>query len=120
MDQLTQDLRQAIRFLRRRPLLTGAAALTLALGIGASTALFSIVQGVLLEPLPYDAPDRLTTVSARFDRQGTLRAPLAGPEVHDAATFVAVSGVALATAFLAAGLPARRAAAVEPAGALRG
>ncbi len=76
MDQLTQDLRQAVRFLRRRPLFTGAAALTLALGIGASTVLFSIVQGVLLEPLPYHAPDRLT-VSTRFERQGALRAPLA-------------------------------------------
>ncbi len=83
MDQLIQDVRQAIRFLRRRPTFTAAAALTLALGIGASTALFSIVQGVLLEPLPYDAPDRLTTVSTRFERQGALRAPLAGPELVD-------------------------------------
>ncbi len=83
MDHLIQDIRQAIRFLRRRPLFTGAAALTLALGIGASTALFSIVQGVLLEPLPYDAPDRLMTVSTRFERQGALRAPLAGPELID-------------------------------------
>ncbi len=83
MDQLIQDLRQAVRFLRRRPLFTGAAALTLALGIGASTALFSVVQGVLLEPLPYDAPGRLTTVSTRFDRQGVERAPLAGPELLD-------------------------------------
>ncbi len=83
MDQLTQDVRQAVRFLRRRPLFTGVAALTLALGIGASTALFSIVRGVLLEPLPYDAPDRLTTVSTRFERQGVERAPLAGPELVD-------------------------------------
>ncbi len=83
MDQLIQDIRQAVRFLRRRPLFTGAAALILALGIGASTALFSIVQGVLLEPLPYDAPDRLTTVSTRFERQGVERAPLAGPELID-------------------------------------
>ncbi len=83
MDQLLQDLRQAVRFLRRRPLFTAAATLTLALGIGASTALFSIVQAVLLEPLPYEAPDRLMTVSARFERQGTPRAPLAGPELVD-------------------------------------
>ena len=83
MDPFVQDMRQAIRFLRRRPGFTAAAVLTLALGIGASTALFSIVQGVLLEPLPYDAPDRLTTVSTRFDRQGVPRAPLAGPELLD-------------------------------------
>ncbi len=110
MDRFNQDLRQAIRFLRRRPLFTCTAASTLALGIGASTALFSIVQGVLLKPLPYDAPDRLTTVSTRFERQGTPRAPLSGPEIVDLND---------ASRQLAAGLPARQAAAVEPIDALR-
>ncbi len=85
MEQLTQDIRQAGRFLRRRPLFTATAILTLALGIGASTALYSVVRGVLLTPLPYDAPDRLTTVWSRFERQGVERAPLSGPELVDLA-----------------------------------
>ncbi len=97
MDHILQDVRQAIRFLRRRPGLTATVALILALGIGASTALFSIVQGVLLEPLPYQEPDRLTTVSTRFDRQGVDRAPLAGPELVDlgdrSRLFAGVAGI---------------------------
>ncbi len=62
MPALTQDLRLAARLLARAPLFTAVAAGTLALGIGANTAIFSFVQGVLLEPLPYPRPERLLTV----------------------------------------------------------
>lgn len=57
-----RDLRQAVRSLRRAPLFVVAAVLTLALGIGANTAVFGVVRALLLEPLPYDAPDELVVV----------------------------------------------------------
>lgn len=62
MDMLSQDLRHAARRLLRRPAFAAVAILTLALGIGANVAIYTVVRGVLLEPLPYTAPDRLALV----------------------------------------------------------
>ena len=62
IDALARDARQAVRGLRRSPLFTLVALLTLAIGIGATTAVFSVVDGVLLKPLPYPDPERARRV----------------------------------------------------------
>jgi predicted permease len=62
MEQLVQDVRHALRLMIRHPGFTAAALVTLALGIGANTAIFSIVYGVLFRPLPYRDADRLIRV----------------------------------------------------------
>lgn len=78
---MPSDLRHAIRELRKRPALTLTAVLSLALGIGATTAVFSVIYAVLISPYPYRDANRLTTIQL-FDPQGNLH-PMgySGPEI---------------------------------------
>jgi predicted permease len=83
LQTMMQDLRYAVRMLRRNPAFSLAAILALALGIGANTAIFSIVDGVLLRPLPFPNADRLGVVSMRFTPQNMARGPLSVADYLD-------------------------------------
>jgi putative ABC transport system permease protein len=79
--QFTQDAGFALRMMRRSPAFTLVAVLTLALGIGLNSAIFSLVHAVLLQPLPYAEPGALVAVWNRWD--GEPAVTLSGPEFMD-------------------------------------
>ncbi len=76
LDDLTRDAHHGVRMLRRTPVFTVVALLTLALGIGANTAIFSIVNGVILRPLDYPKPEQLRYLTTEFPALGLTGNPL--------------------------------------------
>lgn len=83
MGRWFQDVRFGSRFLLKHPAFTAVVVLTLALGIGAGTAIFSVVNRVLLRPLPYDAPERLVLVRHDIGRTDFVGAPVPPADVID-------------------------------------
>jgi predicted permease len=83
IDMLAQDLRFALRNLRKYPSYTAIVLLTLALGIGANTAIFSVVHAVLLRPLPYANGDRLVEVRQQAPKIGVASAGVSVKEIDD-------------------------------------
>ena len=83
LDTLWRDIVHSARALRRAPGFSAIVIVVLAIGIGAATAIFSVVNSLLLSPLPYREADRLVFVWQDLTSAGYPRAPLAGPEVRD-------------------------------------
>jgi predicted permease len=83
MDTLLQDLRFALRSLRRTPTFAASAVATLALGIGAVTTIYSVVHAVLLRPLPYERPSDLAIIWGTIRRDSVERRTVSYPDFED-------------------------------------
>jgi putative ABC transport system permease protein len=112
MSGLLEDVRFAWRLLRKNPGFTAVAVLTLALGIGANTAIFSLIRGVLLKPLGYPEPGRLVFISSQFPGLGFEQFWISPPEFFElkerARSFSAVGAFRTGSVNLGAGTEPRR------------
>jgi predicted permease len=113
---ILQDLRDAVRVLTRRPAFAAGAALTLALGVGASTAIFSIVDGVLFQPLPFRDAGRLAVLQYEYTDDGRRNEYISIPDFFDwqrAETFdgLAAADWPLSRALTGVGVPEKLTAA---------
>jgi putative ABC transport system permease protein len=83
VESVFKNVRYAIRNLYNRPVFSLIVVFTLALGIGANTAIFSVVDAVLLAPLPYRNPDKLVALSAKNEKQNVTQGPVSYPNIVD-------------------------------------
>jgi putative ABC transport system permease protein len=83
MESFFRNVRYALRNLRKRPVFSLIVVFTLALGIGANTAIFSVVDAVLLAPLPYSAPHKLVVLWAKNEKQNLTQQPVSYPNIVD-------------------------------------
>ena len=83
IDSIFQDLRNSVRLLRQHRGFSLVLVLTMALGIGANVAIFSVVDSVLLRPLPYQRPNELTLIWSSFQLMGAARAASSGTQLRD-------------------------------------
>jgi len=83
METLLRDIRFGLRSLLKRPGITAIAVFTLAVGIGANTAIFSFVNGILLRPLPYPEPDRLALITETALKRGVPDMGISFPNFLD-------------------------------------
>jgi len=111
-SDLISDLKFAVRTFRKTPGLVVVLVATLGLGIGANTAIFSVLDGVLLEPLPYDEPHELAVVQHRATEAENVVQGLSGPDLQDylrlSKTFVGFAGMGAAGTNLTGDGPAQR------------
>src|SRR6267143_4624539 len=80
---MLNDLRFAFRLLLKNPAFTAIAIVTIALAIGANTAVLSLVNALLIRPLPYKNPQHLVLIWEQFANQGLDRIPVSAPEYND-------------------------------------
>ena len=83
METLIKDLRYGVRSLLKRPGFTAITVLTLALGIGANTAIFSVVYSVLIKPLPFHRPDRIVLLWGHDRAESDLRSQVSHTDIVD-------------------------------------